>query len=166
MGARVPYLRVGGRFEDGEGATVLWSVAEGSRGRRWRWARTAADGSALSALLETGRDGRAERLEVAGAAGLLVLHPERGPDGVAADAHGNVVAPDGVRPLAFAWGPGHVFDVVDLPWVAAACVAGEGRASVRPTLLVGRDLRVTQATRLVPAIADGTPPDGERWPLE
>lgn len=158
------HLRVGGRFRDGEGATVIWNVAAGARGRRWRWIRTATDGATLSALLETDVDGRPSRLEVAASAGLLVLHPE--PDGT--EAHGNVVGVDGVRPLAFAWGGDHVFDVADLPWVAIACAGTIPPAGSigRPALLVDRALRVSAVTRPVAASSDGLPPDGERWPLE
>jgi hypothetical protein len=130
----------------------------------------------LVVLLETDPGGSPTRLEVSSAAGLLTLHPEA--DG--REAHGNVVGPDGVRPLAFPWGPTHGFDVVDLPEVLAACggePAGRGGDGARggdatgvvrrPVLLVDRELRVVEATAEMaggPAGADGA--SGHVWPLE
>ena len=61
-------------------------------------------------------DGRPGRLEIATPAGLLTLHPEA--DGLS--AHGNVVGPDGVRPLAYEWSPRHWFESRQGPLVAAA----------------------------------------------
>ena len=60
-----------------DGSHVVWSVAEGRRGRRWREVRTAPDGGVVSSLLlETDPDGRFSHTELATPAGLLTLHPE------------------------------------------------------------------------------------------
>ena len=158
--------REGGRHELPDGGRVIWSVAEGRRGRRWRWVLD-DDRGLVVVLLETDPGGAPTRLEVSAAAGLLTLHPE--PPG--REAHGNVVGPSGVRPLAFAWGPGHRFDVVDLPWVLGAC--GDGGAAgetSRRVLRVDRALRVIEADGAL-AGASASPagppePAGSRWPLE
>lgn len=157
--------RDGGRLDLPGGRQVVWSVAEGARGRRWRWVMTDPRGT-LAVLLETDPAGRPERLEVASQAGLLVLHPES--DGT--EAHGNVVGPDGVRPLAFGWGPSHGFDVVDLPAVLGACAGPDGIAgsgASRPVLLVDRGLHVVEAHAMTGEGREATgPADGLRWPLE
>jgi len=85
-------LRFGGRGRGPDGASVIWSVAEGSRGRRWREVRNAGAAVASSLLLETGQDGRFTHLELATPSGLLTLHPE--PDGT---LHGHSVVSDGVE---------------------------------------------------------------------
>ncbi len=124
-------LRSGGRAELPGGATVVWSVAEGRRGRRWREAVQVAGGLARSVLLEASPAGRPTYLEVATPAGLLTLHP----DVDERELHGNVVASDGVRHLRFDWSLEHELFIVGS--VAAASVAlhrlggviglGEGR---------------------------------------
>jgi hypothetical protein len=88
-----------GRLPDG--GIVAWSVADGGRGRRWRW--TVTDGGTLrhAGLIELDPAGRFSRLELSSRVGLLTLHPD--PDG--RSIHGNVVTAEGVRPLAFAWQP-------------------------------------------------------------
>jgi hypothetical protein len=89
-------LRLGGRLELGTGERIVWSIADGRRGRRWRELAT-RDGDIVQAVLfETDPRGRVVRLEIASAAGLLTLHPED--DGA---LHGNVVGSDGVRHLTF-----------------------------------------------------------------
>jgi hypothetical protein len=120
-------LRVGGRTLLPDGATVLWSVAEGRRGRRWR-AVTVQDGATTSdLLLEVGDDGRASRLELATASGLLTLHP--GKDG--ASLHGNTVSMAGVRHHELPWSDDHIL-VVDGSTIAEAAVVGSvgGRLGV------------------------------------
>src|SRR5476649_2068672 len=97
------YTRLAGRLALGDGATLSWSVADGSRGRRWR-AVSVANGSVTHAvLLEVDLARRPSRLELTTRAGMLTLHPSL--DG--REIHGNVVsaAGDGVRHLAFPWGP-------------------------------------------------------------
>jgi hypothetical protein len=89
-------VRAAGRARDAGGRLVLWSVAEGARGRRWREATLdgVAPAVARSLTFETGPDRLPSRLEAATGLGLLTLHPE--PHGV----YGNVVGPRGVRPIA------------------------------------------------------------------
>lgn len=163
---RPAWLRRAGRLALPDGTIVLWSVAEGRRGRRWRSLSVDAGGHVVSdLLLETDPDGRWTRLELARAKGILTLHPE--PDGGA--VHGNVVTPDGVAPVALPWRPGHALAIVDEPVAAAALGV---RAGIRPPppaagLLVGTDLTVTICDgdlRPMVAPADGLP--GPSWPLE
>ncbi len=88
-------LRRGGTFLDADERTVIWSVAEGRRGSRWRW--TVGDGRGAIAVghtLEIDPDGRFARLESASGMGLLTLHRES--DG---SVHGNRVTDGGVEHL-------------------------------------------------------------------
>ena len=85
-------LRVGGRGTTPSGGSVVWSVAEGSRGRRWREVVRAGEGIGHSLLLETDPGHRFRHLELGTPAGLLTLHPE--PDGT---LHGHAVVSEGVR---------------------------------------------------------------------
>ncbi len=144
MAASSAPTRLGGRTDLPTGVVVVWSVADGRRGRRWRES-TSRDGVAVRALLvETRPDGGLSRLELSTAAGSLTLHPDD--DGTT--LHGNVVTPGGVRHLAFAWGPDRVVLVVDSPAVTAIAVAWLGRS-----LEVGRsaDVAVLRVDdRLVP----------------
>lgn len=114
-------LRRAGTGTSPDVATVLWSVAEGSRGRRWRW--TVSDGSRLrhSGLLELDRAGHFARLELDDGAALVTLHPE--PDG--RSAHGNAVTADGVRPIAIDWSPERGVEIVGDAFGSTLC-AGEG----------------------------------------
>jgi hypothetical protein len=182
------WLRQAGRGRLPDGRLILWSVAEGGRGRRWR-SVTIGDGRTDEAvLLETGRDGRPGRLEVTTAAGMLTLHPE--PDGMS--AHGNIVAHDRVWPLAFAWSAAHAFEVLGNPLVRAAILHGlggqvrPGAIAVLPVLVIDhalivrpRDRRVARhsatAWELQPgaehvevddAGLPGDLADARRWPLE
>jgi hypothetical protein len=96
-------LRRGGTGTRADGSRIVWSVAEGRRGRRWREVRTQpGTGAVLSSLLlETDTDGRFTHTELSTAAGLLTLHAEG--DGT---LHGNVVSRDGVRHLhGLPWHP-------------------------------------------------------------
>jgi hypothetical protein len=65
-------------------------------------------------LLETTPDGALAKLEVAGAAGLLTLHPD------GSTLHGNVVRPTGIDHLALAWSPEHLLLLAGTPTTAAA----------------------------------------------
>lgn len=85
-------LRRAGRGRDADGWWVIWSVAEGKRGRRWREVRSRDDDFATSLLLETGPDARFAHLELGTPSGLMTLHPEG--DGT---LHGNAVVSDGVE---------------------------------------------------------------------
>lgn len=80
--------RVAGTGRLADGSTVIWTVADGRRGRRWREV-VANDGAVRhSLLLETDPDRRFSHLELARADGLWTYHPEA--DGT---LHGNHVAP-------------------------------------------------------------------------
>jgi hypothetical protein len=94
-----PPVRSGGRGQGADGASVIWSVAEGARGRRWREVRNVGGGVASSLLLETLPDGRFAHLELATPSGLLTLHPEA--DGT---LHGHAIVSDGVEHVdGLAW---------------------------------------------------------------
>ena len=150
-------LRSGGRAELPGGATVVWSVAEGRRGRRWREAVRVAEALARSTLLEASPAGRPTYLELATPAGLLTLHP----DVDERELHGNVVTPDGIRHLRFDWSLEHELFVVES--VAAASVAlhrlarvvavGDGRRV--PVLQVDDALEPAPATWRVTRTSTG-----------
>lgn len=107
-------LRSGGRGQGADGASVIWSVAEGGKGRRWREVRNSGGGVASSLLLELGPDGRFCHLELATPSGLLTLHPEA--DGT---LHGHAIVSDGVE------------HVVGLAWDADAIVLLDGSSACR-----------------------------------
>jgi hypothetical protein len=88
---------------------VTWTIADGSKGRRWRETVVDRGGVRHSLLLETAPDRRFGHLELATPDALLTLHPER--DGT---LHGNLVAAAGVR------------HVVGLPWERDGLVDLEG----------------------------------------
>ena len=95
------WLRVAGRGSTPAGASVIWSVAEGHRGRRWREVVLSARGIAHSLLLEIDPEGRFAHLELSTPSGLLTLHPEA--DGT---LHGNAIVSDGVEHVrGLAWEP-------------------------------------------------------------
>ena len=85
-------LRFGGRGQGVDGGSVVWSVAEGSRGRRWREVRNTGHAVASSLLLETDAAGRFAHLELSTPSGLLTLHPEG--DGT---LHGHAIVSDGIE---------------------------------------------------------------------
>jgi hypothetical protein len=94
-------LRYGGRGQAADGGSVVWSVAEGSRGRRWREVRNAGHAIASSLLLETDPAGRFSHLELSTPSGLLTLHPEG--DGT---LHGHAIVSDGVEHVeGLGWDP-------------------------------------------------------------
>jgi hypothetical protein len=96
------WLRQAGHGLSVDGQRAWWSVAEGSRGRRWREVREVA-GVTLGILLELDPLGRWSRLEMTSASGLLTLHPEWAEDAV----HGNVATADGLRHVAMEWSSRH-----------------------------------------------------------
>ncbi len=121
-----------------------------------------ADGRLAQALLlEVAPGGRITRLELAGPAGLLTLHPE--PDDTA--LHGNVVLATGLGHLAFTWSPEHVLLVGASPVTAAVAAAvlsarvGAGEGTSVRVVEVGDDLAVRRATWRVARVAD------RRWHL-
>ena len=71
-------IRRAGRARILDGSWIVWSEAEGSHGTRWRESIESEGGVARVTLLEATPADRLSRLEVAGPAGLLTLHPERG----------------------------------------------------------------------------------------
>jgi len=163
MSGGTAWVRRAGRLDAGGGESILWSVAEGRRGRRWRSLRLDAHGGVVSdLLLETDPGGRWARLELATAAGILTLHPEPGDQ----EAHGNIVTGRGVVPLAFAWSPAHLLVVTGEPVAAAALARTATDTAPGPGLVVGRDL-VVEALDAIRAPSD-LPGDlpGPSWPLE
>ena len=157
------WLRLAGRGRLPDGSTLVWSVAEGGRGRRWRAeSLNAARAVVRAVLLEAGLDGRPARLEVSSAAGMLTLHPE--PDG--RSAHGNVVAANGVRPLALPWSAEHEIVVAGTPLgelVALHRLAtrvGVGEGVAMPVLVVGEDLAVREERRVMRRVT------ASRWTID
>lgn len=126
-------VRTGGRVALPDGAVIVWSVADGLRGRRWREAVRQGGGLRRSLLLEASPAGDATRLEMTTEAGLLTLHP--GTDG--RELHGNVVTPTGIRHLRFDWSFEHALLVLGSP--AAAAIALRRFAEI---LAVGESRRV------------------------
>ena len=142
----------------------MWSLAEGARGRRWRWTTLVGDtGLARVGLLELDAAGRFVRLELEMADGMLTLHP----DADRLEAHGNVVRADGVEHLRVAWSDDGALGFEGDAF--GSSVAGwQGRGWI-----VGTDLRL-QAPGAVPVPGAleidgrGVPrlADGHDWPLE
>jgi hypothetical protein len=159
MATAKTWLRRAGRGILADGATLIWSVADGERGRRWR-ATAALDGRMTHAvMLETSPAGRVVRLELATTSGLLTLHPAT--DG--RSIHGNIVHVAGVRPLAFAWSPEHELEILDRPGPTSvmlrrlAKTVEVGGGETVPVLSIDASLVVRPGTRLVRRLA----PD--RW---
>lgn len=158
-----PPLRRAGQLPLSDNGDVLWSVAEGRRGLRWRAVRRDRSGAIVSDLfLELDPAGHWSRLELATSDGILTLHPE--PDGSA--VHGNVVTPNGVRPLALAWSATHRLLLPGDP-VAAVALGAEWEDAVSgPGIVVGADLSVTATDAISrPTERPGSLP-GPSWPLE
>jgi hypothetical protein len=141
-------VRRAGRATLPDGRAIIWSVADGRRGRRWRAETIRDDRLESSLLLEVGVDGRPARLELATPAGLLTLHPE-----ATGALHGNAVTGGGVRHLTFEWSEEHGLEIDALPIpsvvtasrLAPAVAAGEGRTV--PVVVVGLDLTVRAGQR-------------------
>lgn len=141
---------------------MVWTVAEGARGRRWRAVTTHGDGRLEAALLvETTPDGRLAKAELATGEGLLTLHP----DGDPARLHGNVVRASGVDHVALPWSGSHLLMVGASPVTAAVAVAsaaagiGVGEGTGLAAVEVGIDLRLRPATWRVAHVAE------RRWRL-
>ena len=143
------YLRRAGRGLLPDGSQLVWSVADGRRGRRWRAVATVDGVVSHALLLEVDTAGRPGRLELTTPAGMLTLHPEEG----SGELHGNVVTASGVRHLALPWSDDHGLEVVGRPIgsavtahrLAAAVAVGEGRTV--PVVVIAPDLEVAETTR-------------------
>lgn len=141
--------RLAGSGTLADGARLVWSVADGRRGRRWR-AVASRDGSITHALLlEVDLDGRPSRLELTTTAGMLTLHP----DATGRTLHGNVVTADGVRHLGLSWGDEHGLEIEGRP-IATAVTAHHLSRSLAvgderevPVVAVTADLAVGAAIR-------------------
>ena len=140
-----------------DGSRLVWSVADGRRGRRWRAISTRHGVLRQVLLLETGPDGRPTRLELATPDGLLTLHPEA--DGTS--LHGNVVTRDAVRHLSFGWSAAHglaiegqpIADAVIARRLAGSLAVGEG--SSLPVVVVAQDLAAGEETWSVRRLSRG-----------
>ena len=144
-------VRVAGRATTIDGATVVWSRAEGSRGTRWREALTRDAVLTRGVLLEVARDGRTTRLEVTTGAGMLTLHP----DADEGELHGNVVGQYGVSHLAYSWSPAHTILLLGSPASAAvglgrlAGTIEPGQSLIVPMLRIDDRLEPTPVSWLV-----------------
>ena len=121
--------RVAGWGRLADGSHVIWTVAEGRRGRRWREVVAGGTTPGQAVLLETASDGRFSHLELARPDGLWTFHPEG--DGT---LHGNHVGgPDpGVRHVAgWPFGPRDVL-LVEGSLVSAAAIAWAHRDMLAP----------------------------------
>jgi hypothetical protein len=165
-------VRRAGRGTDATGALVVWSIAEGRRGRRWREVRSLAGGGVVSSLLlETDPDGRFSHAELGTEAGLLTLHPEG--DGT---IHGNVVTAAGVEHLkGLPWSRDSVLMVEGSTVAATAAARGlrnvvaAGRSVTRTAVIVDLGLAVRTGDVSIAAIhGEGVPllADAQTWPLE
>ena len=144
--------RRAGRARILDGAWLVWSEAEGSRGTRWRESIEAEGGLARVTLLETTTADRLSRLEVAGAPGLLTLHPEADESML----HGNLVAPNGVRHIALPWSPDHELLLLRSPASATVTLR---RLSTRVEIGARRTIDVVR-------IDDALEPRPETWTFE
>jgi len=141
-----------------DGALLVWSIADGRRGRRWR--ALAKRGGAVShaLLLEVDVEGRPSRLELTTPAGMLTLHPADDRKTL----HGNVVSADGVRHLRLPWSDEHGLEV-DGPPITAGVTArrlartvgvGEGRPV--SVISIDEDLAISELTKRYTRVASGT----------
>ena len=155
-----------------DGRTLIWSVAEGRRGQRWRSSTLGPEGHLdLALLLEVDGDGRFTRLELTNSQGMLTLHPE--PDRARVD--GNVVSVRGVVPISQPWSSEHVLWVRDSP--IAEILTGRvpiADGQTRRGLVIDAALNVVPATRVIeegsrpPADDRGVPvlDASDEWDLE
>jgi hypothetical protein len=154
-------VRRAGRATLEDGTELLWSVADGRRGRRWRAEMIREGRLERVLLLEAGVDGRAVRLELAAPAGLLTLHPE-----ASGGLHGNAVTASGVRHFTFEWSDEHGLELDGLPITSAVTASrlapttqvGEGRTV--PVVVVGPDLTVRPGERRYRRLDEAT------WEIE
>jgi hypothetical protein len=133
------WLRRAGSGRDADGFSVVWSIAEGRRGRRWREVRGRDDRALSSLLLETNPAGQFAHLELGTPSGLLTLHPER--DGT---LHGNVITPEGVEHVS-----GHAWDANGIVLVEGSTICQAAAAE-----LLGRAAPVWSSAS-VPSVTIG-----------
>ena len=138
-GKTVARLRRAGSGTFPDGTLVTWSVAEGARGRRWRWTLTSATQLVHVGLIELDGEGRFVRLELETGEGMLTLHPD--PD--RHSIHGNIVRADGVEPVALGWSDDDALAIHGDPF-GSAVLGSQGRGWV-----VGPDLRLRREDEAV-----------------
>ncbi|HLX35830.1 MAG TPA: hypothetical protein VKR30_11400 [Candidatus Limnocylindrales bacterium] len=181
--------RVAAHERDARNRDVVWTVADGRNGRRWRELAVDASGAARSLVLETDGQGTWQRLELSGADGLLTLHPEG--DG---SIHGNVTSRAGVRHLslgkvkparidipgslvaeaALCWAMTRQLRVGERRTIAVVTVAEPVTVALSEIVVERRttatwELRDGDRRRLVELDEDGLPVGhlgADRWPLE
>ena len=141
--ARGAFVRRAGSGRLLDGRRLTWTVADGSRGRRWRSTTIDADGRLVLALLvEVAPDGTLAKLEAAAPSGLLTLHPE------GETLHGNLAGPAGIEHVRRPFGTGWAMLVDASPIPLAVVAHGLGsRVPVRVGtellgVAVGDDLRL------------------------
>jgi len=156
------FLRRAGTGTLADSSVVMWSVAEGARGRRWRWTLASAAGLRHAGLIELDAEGRFARLELETGEGMLTLHPD--PD--RQFVHGNIVRPRGVDPVEVAWSDDDGLAIERDPFGSA--VAGRRGSG----WVVGPDLQLRREdgedTRALELDERGVPrlDDAREWPLE
>ncbi|MHB8959283.1 MAG: hypothetical protein ACYDAN_06620 [Candidatus Limnocylindrales bacterium] len=155
-------VRRGGTLGLPGGRRMVWTVAQGAKGRRWRAVTTHGDGRMEAGLLvETAADGRLTKLELATGEGLLTLHPEGDP----VRLHGNVVRASGIDHVSLPWSSAHLLMACASPVTAAVAVAsaaasvGVGEGTGMAAVEVGIDLRLRTATWRVARVGE------RRWHL-
>ena len=167
--------RVAGWGRRTDGATVTWTVAEGSRGRRWREVVATGDAVHHALLLETSPDGGFSHLELARAGGLWTFHPEG--DG---SLHGNAVERD-VREVrhvvGWAFAPddlmlveGSPLSAAAIAWHASTTRSGEAEQAAHVGGRVGVILRADGSIDAVTSIrlerlTDGSWQVGDEPPM-
>ena len=162
------YLRRAGSARLADGARLEWTVADGSRGRRWRAVATVDDRITHALLLEVTHDGSLGRLELTTPGGLLTLHPAGG----GSTLHGNAVSAAGVQHLSLGWGADHAISVAGRPIADAvtahrlAASTGVGESRDVPTVVIDPALGLTESSVRFTRVANGTwrlaGPAGER----
>jgi hypothetical protein len=150
-------VRLAGTGMLADGSRIVWSVADGRRGRRWR-AVTTGDGAISHALLlEVDPDGRPARLELTTPAGMLTVHPDRSMETL----HGNIVTSGGVRHLALPWSDAHGLEIEGRPIATAvtthrlarSVAVGEGIAV--SVISIGAAMEIASLTLRFERIAPG-----------
>jgi len=151
------YLRRAGAGLLADGSQLVWSVADGRRGRRWRAVASSNGVITHALLLEVDTAGRPSRLELTTPAGMLTLHP----DEAGRTLHGNVVTLSGVHHLSLPWSDLHGLEVDGRPIagavtahrLAGATAVGEGRAV--PVVAITTDLALSETTRDYVRVGEG-----------